>query len=189
MNQNKKAHSIEWTFCFGAASQICLHFCHLGAKIAVRLRPAVAGGAHRRRIWSFKSVYTNKNTEAKRLRYFYGAASQIWTGDLILTNGIIAVLSRDMQLWKVLNCNGFSAFPFCIVAKVWRPFYNLGRHLVVKIHRLNHTWFTSKISGYCRLFGVGFLLVFTLVFSNIGKYGKDIESQGVLAQWGTVFLP
>jgi len=64
---------------------------------------------------------------------FFGAASQIWTGDLILTNGIFAVLYRFEMCENVLICNGFSNLSCCIVAKLWRPFYNLGRHLVAKL--------------------------------------------------------
>ena len=73
-----------------------------------------------------------KKSETKRFRIFHGAASQIWTGDLILTNGIFAVLSRFIKCEKVLICKAFYDCACHVVRKLWRPFYNLGRHLVAK---------------------------------------------------------
>ena len=70
------------------------------------------------------SFYLIKHIKRKPIQTdgFFGAASQIWTGDLILTNGIFSVMSRCEMAWKARNCKAFLISAFEKLATVLSRF-------------------------------------------------------------------
>ena len=72
-----------------------------------------------------------KPQKSNDFRGFYGASDLTRTGDLLITSGGTCVLNGSVKCEKLLPCNVFLDFTYCIISEDFLSFCKFVRHLSV----------------------------------------------------------